>query len=145
MVPVAVDQLESIAFSKNPSLNIQSWDDLRPYKIGVQPGIKHSEIGTKGMNVKAYNTKERLLKALESGYVNLVIMSKVNGLMMIKKLKLKGITAYPTPLVSYPLYNYLHKKHKRLVPKITKALEDMHKEGLIQKAREAVILELIGW
>ena len=48
------------------------------------------------------------------------------------------------PLTRLPLYHYLHKKHLKIVEKITRSLQGMLQEGVIARERELVIQKLLN-
>ena len=50
-----------------------------------------------------------------------------------KKMNLNQIVMLIPPVQVDPLYHYLHKKHKALVPQITAILKKMRQEGKFQE------------
>ncbi|MDM8550323.1 transporter substrate-binding domain-containing protein [Desulfobacterales bacterium HSG2] len=144
MVSVPVNRLEGMVFTKQTKFPVSGWDSLKPYKIGIQRGIKFSHKGTEGMNRSIRDSNEVLFRILNAGRIDIVVMARVNGLKMLRKLKIPGIRALDPPIESYPLYHYLHKKNRHLKPEITATLQEMEKEGLIQKTREQFIAERFG-
>lgn len=136
MVPQSVDFGEAVVFTKNKVFSINGWDSLKPYKIGILRGNKFAEKGTEGMNRFAANTIEQLFEMLDAGRTDIIVLLRRNGLATLKKLNLTGIRALEPPVENMPLYHYLNKKNERLVPKITAALQEMEKEGLIQKIKD---------
>ena len=142
MVPVPVNTLDGIVYTREGALSVNGWQSLKPYKIGIRRGIKFSEKGTMGMDRSFVNTNDELFSLLKMGKVDLVVISRVNGLNMSRRLNIAGIKALDQPIESYPLYHYLHQKNKHLVPQLTAVLENMEKEGVIKKIREQYLVEL---
>lgn len=144
MVPVPVNRQDGMVFTKQTEFAVTGWDSLKPYKVGVRRGIKFSDKGTKGMNPQIVNTNKSLFEILDRGRVDIIVITRVNGLEMLRQLKIPGIVPLEPPIESYPLYHYLHKKNKHLLPEITASLQIMEKEGLVQKTRELFIVERFG-
>ncbi len=142
MVPVAINVLEGVVFTKEITFSVTGWDSLKPYKIGIRRGTKFAEKGTEGMNVEAVNHNAQLFRKLDLGRNDVIVTSRVEGLEQIMTLHLNGIRVLEPPLVTLNLYHYVHKKHRPLLPNITKALQEMEAEGRIQEIRKQVISEL---
>ena len=140
-VPHFVNVMEGVAFSKNKQIQIQGWASLKPYKIGVVRGMKFAENGTVGMDRDLVNNPVQLFKMLNRGRLDIVVLSRMSSLGALKVSGVKGVYVLSPPLVKINLYHYLHKKHKDLVPQISKTLEELEKEGVIQKIR--VVLDVI--
>lgn len=139
MVPTPINVLQAIAFSKAHDFTINGWDSLKPYHLGIQVGIKFAERGTQGMQPTTVDSNHQLFKMLDSQRVDIVVAAYSNGLQTIKKLKLNSIISLQPPIQEYPLYHYLHKKHRALVPKIDQVLKKMHESGRTQQIREGYL------
>ncbi|BBO72067.1 hypothetical protein DSCA_59970 [Desulfosarcina alkanivorans] len=96
------------------------------------------------MNPTTVNSNESLFKILGARRVDIIVITRVNGLEVMQQLKIPGIRPLEPPIESYPLYHYRHKKNRHLMPEITAALEEMEKEGLIKKIRARFIAERFG-
>jgi len=141
MVSVPINRLEGVVYAKKTEFQINGWDSLRPYKIGIRRGIKFTQSGSEGMNVQTVPSDESLFEILDQGRVDVIVLARLNGLRAMQKMKLTDTRALEPPVESYPLYHYLHKKNGYLIPKLTAALQEMEKEGLMQKIREEYIAE----
>lgn len=139
--PVGFD--EGVVFTKDKVFPVNGWESLKPYKVGILRGNKFAERGTEGMRSFSANTIEQLFEMLDAGRTDLVVIVRLNGLITLKKLNLKGIRALEPPLGKYDFCHYLHKKNERLVPKIAASLQEMEKEGLMLKIREQTIADLL--
>ncbi len=138
MVPVVINMLEGVVFTKDVSIHVTKWNSLKPYKIGIRRGTKFAERGTKGMDVDFVTTNMQLLSKLDMGRCDVIVTSRLEGLDQIKQLHLTGIYILEPPLVRLKLYHYLHKKHITLLPDITNVLQKMEEEGRIQAIRQTV-------
>jgi len=135
MVPTTINTLQGIVFSKNKKFDISGWDSLSPYKIGIQTGIKFVERGTEGMKRISVDSNDQLFQMLKHGRIDIAVAAYANGLKTLNKLKFKSIQSLKPAVQEYPLYHYLHKKHKGLVTKINSALEKMNLSGRISQIR----------
>ncbi|QTA93179.1 substrate-binding periplasmic protein [Desulfonema magnum] len=144
-IPVPIIFFKGSVFTKNTDFPVKGWDSLKPYKIGIVRGIQFSDAPTKQMKRYDFNLIEELFKSLDKGLIDIALYAHLDGLVFIKNhFKGSGMRVLEPPLVELPLYNYLHKKHKKLVPKITSVLQKMEQEGMIQKIvqeTEAKILQ----
>jgi len=141
-VPTPINVLQGIVFSKRNDIQINGWKSLKPYKIGIQIGIKFVERGTKGFNVVAVESNEQVFKMLNSGRVDIAVVAYTNGVKVLNKLKFIDIVSLSPPVQEYKLYHYLHKRHKDLVPKLDFVLQNMKKTGRIKQIRKEIIKDL---
>lgn len=142
-IPIAITYLEIAAFSKKLDFKIEGWDSISPYQIGISRGIFIIEKRTKGMDVELARASSELMKKLAAGRTEIVVTALVDGLKEIRKHSLKGIRILKPSLEKVPLYHYLHEKHAKLIPIITKSLREMEKEGRIAIIQKKVMDELI--
>ncbi|EPJ53476.1 MAG: hypothetical protein OFPI_10470 [Osedax symbiont Rs2] len=139
MVPVPVNFVDIVVFTKNVEFTVNSPQSLKPYKIGIRRGVKISERLTKGLNTLVVDRQEQLLSILDRGRVDVILMSRLGGVAQIKELKLRGIKILEPPLATGSRYHYLHSKHENLVTKITESLKKMEEGGEIKKIRNQYI------
>jgi polar amino acid transport system substrate-binding protein len=135
-VPVPVNHLQGTAFSKNGAIELRGWESLRDYTVGITRGMKFAERGTAGMAIVRANSHQQLFQLLDKGRVDVAINPFVNGVVIIKKLKLEGIYVLEPPLVRVDLYHFLHKRHAALVPKITDSIRKLEASGRIDEIRK---------
>ncbi len=141
-IPVAINWIEGIAYTNKKNTPILDWESLRPYSIGIRIGTKFAEIGTNGMNVKAVTSNDQMFMMLDNFRVDVVISTRMEGMLTSRRLNLKNISALEPPLARFKLFHYLHTKHKNLVPRLTRILKNMESEGRIREIRNTVIAEL---
>lgn len=133
IVPVPINLVEGMVFTKNVKFKVAGWSSLKPYTIGVRRGTKFIENIAHKLNVEAVTTNEQLFLKLISDRTDIVVTSRVEGLFQLKKLKINNITVLEPPIITIKLYHYLNKKHKSLIPKVTNILKKMNKRGTIYK------------
>ncbi|NRA17504.1 MAG: transporter substrate-binding domain-containing protein [Oceanospirillaceae bacterium] len=142
-VPVPINAIEGMVFSKTKGLKIDSWDDLKYFSIGLRIGAKFAEAGTQGMNVSPAPTNDLVFKMLDRGRTEVVVSTRIEGLLTSKKLGLANIYPIEPAIVNLKLYHYVRKKNKALIPELTRILKIMEKEGRILEIKKTAIVELL--
>ncbi len=132
MIPIPVYETKIVAFTKNKKFSIQGWNDLKPYRIAVPAGYTAILDNVQGFNYWSVNYRQ-IFKMLDSDRVDIGVVDSFNGMVTISQLGIKGISSLEPPLKSIQFFNFLHKKHKNIVPQITQSLQQMQDEGKIQE------------
>ena len=143
-IPTPISYSLPSVFSNKKDININGWNSISKYRIGIIKGIIYSEKGTKDMpNVTRVSTIEQLAQMILLNRIDLFITSKYNGFLTLKKLKLdKKIYILSPPIQKeMKLYNYIHEKHKKLVPKIEAIVKEMKKNGEIENLKRKYMQE----
>ncbi|MDM8539758.1 transporter substrate-binding domain-containing protein [Desulfococcaceae bacterium HSG9] len=138
-VPVPINSVENVAFTKNLQFTIDGWESLRPYSLAIKRGIKIVERGTQGMKRTVVPKSEQGFFMLNKGRVDIVINSRILGLITLNEMKLKNIRILEPPLIKIDLYHYLHKKHQHIAEPVTNILRKMEREGRIAEIRKNAI------
>ncbi len=120
---------EIISFSNN-NIEIKSWEELKPYSVGIVTGWKLVEKNTQISMLTKVKNAELLFKILNNNRVDIIIYERLMGYSIIKKQKLAHVKALEPPLVTVEMFFYLHKKHSSLVPKVEIALKEMKRDGV---------------
>jgi len=136
LVPVAINYMDAVAFSKDKTIHISKWEDLKAYNVGIVEGTKCIESGTSCMLTSSYEGFDELFKALNTNKVDIIITPKITGLYIISKKKYENIHLISKSLDHVKMYHFLHKKNKVLVPKITKSLQNMKDNGELASMRD---------
>ncbi len=129
VVPEPLLYLESSVFIKNSEIRIKGWEDLSPYTIGIPRGIMYLEHHTKGLNRIFVKSQDQLFDLLNTGRIDVVIISTNYGLSFLNKHKGMKIRMLVPPILKIPLYHYLHRKHRNLIPKIAESIRQMRISG----------------
>ena len=143
IVPVPVNKIYWVAVVKDKKIKVKTWEDLKPYTLGIMKGVKFPENKTKGMKVEPVPTNSNILQKVSSDRNDIGILTKLSALIEINKMDLKELTILEPPLDTTLLYHYLHKSNQDLVPKITKVLKKMERNGTIAKILDEEIQKLI--
>jgi polar amino acid transport system substrate-binding protein len=143
-VPTPIYWFEATAFSKNKNLNIAGWESLRDLRLGIMRGMIFAERGVKGFpKVTVVDKPIHLFKMLESDRIDVAIFSDLNGLAIIKELRLSSLQALKPPLERIEAFHYVHKKHEALVPKLDAIFQDMKNSGQLDRMRQDFYHEII--
>jgi len=143
-VPEKIIDMEFYVFSKRRQLQVDSWEELKPYSIAIITGWKIIERNTNNVLERtSVRNVEQLFAMLAKGRVDAIVYSRWDGLGYIKKNSLKGIHILPSAIDKSPMYVYLHKKHRDLVPKLAKALKQMKLDGSYKKIFKQTLAPLL--
>lgn len=143
-IPVPLYSFDTSLFSKNHTKNYDN-ETLRKLRVGIQRGVKVVEDRVKSINIKSSKIQSSsylkpLFKMLENDRLDVVIIDRKDGLLALNELKRQDKTRYKDikeqakPFLEVDIFHYVHKKNKHLIQKLTKTMQEMEKEGLIQKA-----------
>ncbi|MDT9000008.1 transporter substrate-binding domain-containing protein [Paucibacter sp. APW11] len=141
MVPVALQNYEIVAFSKNRQIVVNGWESLRPYKVGFVKGIKIIEENTAGMQTETVATLQQAFTKLELGRSELILANRISGLASLRLHAVSGVHLLQPPLAVFPVYHYLHKRHQALLPRLSAVLRELEQERFIQRVQDEVLSE----
>ena len=141
-----VNQIEGIVYTKIPDLKVEGLDSIKDYRIGIRRGIQWSDDATKGFkHVEVIHHNESLVQVLNLDRVDIILTARFIAMIQLKKLNLENvIRPISPPLAKFRLYNYMHVKHRKLVPIIEDLLVKMYVSGELQKLRERFQQEVIS-
>jgi polar amino acid transport system substrate-binding protein len=142
IVPVSIAHVEAVVFSKDTSLRIKKWSDLRGHKICIIRGVKFIEKATKDMPRELVVSFEEALKRLDNNETEIVVAPKLGGLSSMYRNKYKNIKMVSSTLEKQKLYHFVHKKNSHLIPVITPILKKMEQSGEIAFMRNAYLRKL---
>lgn len=131
MVATPLMRVEIVAFSLR-KLDIERWKDLARYRFSYQRGVKVVEQNTEGMRADIVNNFESGYRMLEAGRIDAYIGSKISGSYMLGQLGQQHFFVSP-PLETFTMHHYLNVKNAALIGKLTEALAQMQKEGVIAR------------
>lgn len=150
-IPVPLTYGEFVVFTREVNFEIDGWESLRPYHIGIEIGVKGIERGTEGMNVEKVPETDKLFLMLAEGRFDIAVAPRTVGLMHLTRLSnlygeyenFQHISVLEPPIKKDPLYHYLHAKHTDIVPRLTMVLEDMNSNGDIQTIIDRAMIEIM--
>lgn len=139
-VPVSTISIEAVVFSKDDTLVIEKWSDLKDKDFMIVHGVKFIEYATKDYKKRYAKSFDEAMKALHDGEVSIVVTPKIAGLYTIFEHGFKEIHVVSVSLQSIELFHFLHKKHKDLVAKIQPYLEKMKKHSEMQSIKDNYLI-----
>jgi polar amino acid transport system substrate-binding protein len=135
-VPIPINLIKGVAFSRKYRFPITGWHSLRPYRIGIVKGIVFAEQQTIGMDRQVFNSYSELIQAMNDDLIEVGVMPRVEGLKAIANENNKDIFEMEGILETLFLYHYVHVSRSNLVNKLTPVLKKMLLSGEIRKIRE---------
>ena len=142
-VPEHLFVMKFVAFSRFPGRRFDHWRSLEPYTIGLIRGWKILENGTQGFpSVLTLDNAAQLFRMLRKGRLDVALYSQALGLHIIQQQGWTDVFPAAKPLATRRMYLYLHKKHRRRVPRIAAALADIKREGLYDRLYQEKIAAL---
>jgi polar amino acid transport system substrate-binding protein len=140
-IPIAINFIEGYAFMNNSDIKISDWENMHPYRLVCVEGVKFISLTIKNSKniCHSVTTYSQAIKMLHLGRVDIAILPKINGMSIIKKLRITGIKLSDKPLVKLNLYHYLNKKNKGIVLAISDELMKMKVNGRIRDIRQQYI------
>lgn len=141
-VPEPVNYLEAAVFTKEVDIEVEGWDSLQPYVIGVPFGAKFVTDHTQGMRQVLVPNDLHLLTMLALDELELVVNPLIDGLGRIRQQQLFHVRLLHPSLSKEYLYHYLHKKHEELVPRISEAIHSLKASGRLEELRHEFVAQL---
>ncbi len=132
-VMVVIIEVDWWVYAKDIQFEVDGYKSLAPYSVSSRRGILAADnILQYARKKQMLNTFEQTLLTLDAGRVDLAIIPARVAFAILKK---KPLDIYPLspPIRVDKLYHFLHKKHKKLIPKITQVLKRMEKDGEIKR------------
>lgn len=133
IVSEPITNFQFVIFTKTVHTKLSGWDSLKPYNVGIIRGwkiLEHNLADVKSLTIVRDETA--LFSMLDEGRVDLIVYDKLQGLALIKENKFNNIRLMEPPIVIKPMYLYLNKRHKDIVPKLVNILQEMRAGGLIE-------------
>jgi polar amino acid transport system substrate-binding protein len=140
-VPEKIIDLQLTAFTTSSRLNIQNWNDLNNFNIGIVSGIKPLEYNLIG-HARLVKVKEptQLFQLLKDKRVDYVIFTYWNGMEYIHSLGLQNqVKVIEQPLATYSMYLYLNKKHEAMIPQLVDTIRLIKEDGHYQQMFEELL------
>jgi len=133
-VPEKIMDWEFVVFSAKAIDLSQGWKAFSGKSVSHINGWKILEknIPNDAEVTKTVNAVE-LFTLLEKKRTDYIIYEKWAGHYMLRKMPIENIGQHKSTLIIEEVFIYLHKKHKSIVSKLSKALESMKRDGSYQR------------
>ena len=151
-IPVAVGagEIVVLAHRSREDIVVDSWEDLAPYTIGVQLGIKTVQMHTEGYNRSFVAEADQLILQLLHGRIDVAVgprdifLLTLNNMVLEgvnEKLPLTDIVFLEPPVETGYLYHYLHESQIELALAITRVMTRLEEEGVIERIHNEVMAD----
>ncbi len=130
--------LKLTVYTKGLSFSVNGWNSLKAYHNGARFGAKILEKNIPGKRTFLSST-EQLVQMLNLKRIDTMVEWDLRAEHVIRNLKISGIKKLSPPIKLQPFHIYLHKKHKALIPKLTKAIRQMKKEGFFNQTKREFV------
>ncbi|WP_426416490.1 substrate-binding periplasmic protein [Aestuariirhabdus sp. LZHN29] len=140
-VPESYLMMQGMVFSRAGLPPMSRWQDLAPYRVGVVRGVHYSREGTEGMNRIVASDVPQLFDLLDRGRVDLIVTAKLNGAIEMLRRPEASFVLHPIPLFEEPLYHFLHREHRALVPGLDREIRALKSSGELERWVDEAIAE----
>jgi polar amino acid transport system substrate-binding protein len=128
------------AFTRDDRIRIDGWSSLSGLNVAYIHGWKIFDKNVKSnLSVTRVKNAESLFKLLDAGRADAVLMTKLAGYTMIRKLGLENITFVEPPLALKPNFLYLNSRHAAIVPLLEKTLRELKSNGTYTKIYDEML------
>lgn len=128
-VPTPLMTGELHAVTLDPSLKKWNKEQLGSKRIGVRRGVLVAEMAAEGMNVILVDRYEQILRLLESGRIDVALISDIEGSSPLHTQPWSHVRVLEEPVQHFTLHHYLNRKHSDLVQPLSRALQQLHNHG----------------
>jgi polar amino acid transport system substrate-binding protein len=145
-VTPAINYIEPAVFTRKLRFEVDGWNSIRDFSIGIVRGVGSSEAGTLGMTrVTATTSLDNMVKMLDADRFDVMVTDLFSGLAAVKKLNLQArIRPLSPPLERISIYHHLHERHRDLVPKVGRMIAQMEASGDLAQLRETLIKHVLS-
>ncbi|WP_205962540.1 substrate-binding periplasmic protein [Paraburkholderia phosphatilytica] len=140
--------IEPTAFVKTSSfnVNVNGWESLRPYRIGIVRGVGSSERGTAGMpQVEATATMDQMMLMLAGDRIDVAVNDLFSGMLVLRRLGLdEQLQAVSPPLQHIDMYHFLNVRNRELVPRVEAVIREMRASGELEALRAQITHRMLN-
>lgn len=123
-VDVPLLTLNLTGYAIAPEMKKLTDAELRDVQVGYVRGVKLAEAAVTGFaNIWPADDVPQLFRMLSLGRIDVAIAGRRPAAAAIEALNLNGVYSLPALDASYPLYHYLHERHRDLVPRVEEVLK----------------------
>jgi len=135
--------VNSYVYTKELEFEVEGWNSLEPYTIGIHRGHKYVENNTQGMKIIPLGNDLQLVKMLNLGRIDVAVMLEMDALEAMKDANIRVKSLQPM-LDSIPLYFHFHKKNLEYLPLMKQSIQEMVESGRNNEIWTDIITEELG-
>jgi polar amino acid transport system substrate-binding protein len=127
--PIFINDFIAASVATTPVEAVRNWDGLKLHSVAYILGWQVFEHNLPTVReLTTTKDSKQLLGLLQSGRVEIILHERWQAMWQAKQRGLQ-LRIHEPPLVSTPMYLYLHKRHAALVPRVAQELARMKAEG----------------
>ncbi len=139
-IPEQVRYSDFCVLSKNANI-INSPEMLSQHVVGYIKGWKiYEKMMKDSNNIIMANNPQQLFRLLKIDRIEVALYTCLQGNILAKELSIEGVNILEPRLNQRTMHVYLNKKHSKIVPLLSQALQDIKQEGLYEKWYKEKIL-----
>lgn len=108
-----------VAITRKGVADINALADLGNRNLGSERGMQAVELVLRDRKIHFENDAVSLVRSLEKGLVDVVLLTKADVKSLNNKGALGQIKVHPKYLYQVKMYHYIHKKHRELIPELS--------------------------
>lgn len=124
-VEVPIGHIRITAFSRNPAIMINNWQDLSAWRVDVLRGIYLAKVNMQGIKYTEVNSTTQAIQRLLSGRTDVAVVLGDETEWLLKHYADHGIYAIQPDLAKTQIFHYVHERHAALVPQLEAALRQL--------------------
>jgi polar amino acid transport system substrate-binding protein len=145
MVPEKIMDMEFVAFTIDPNVEVKEWADLRSYSVAFINGWKIFEQNTRNAAfVTKVNGPSQLFDLLALGRADVILFEKWMGLHIVDVRGMTQVRNLSPPLATKEMFMYVHNKHIALVDRLATALRSMKADGTYDNFYRRILEPLLA-
>ena len=142
-IPVVIGHIKGMALSLKDSPEIVGKEGLVDKRIGILRGVELTNRITTNLSRQVLNSIDSLFQSLLVGRVDVVLFPELDAKKYLADNQLaQQIKIHREPIITVPLYHYLHKNKPTLIQQVTQTLEKLKTNGeldaIISSAEQAL-------
>jgi ABC-type amino acid transport substrate-binding protein len=142
-VPTPINKVYLVIYGRGADMLTKTRADIMKMKIAYPRGVLLQRKYSKGMNTTEARVYATTFDMLFNGRVDAVMMSHVDTEAQITERRYpERPVMWPHVWASEPLYLVLHRRHEALIPRLDTALQQMQREGLIERYYDDALSQL---
>jgi len=138
-----INYIEPAVFTTGLTFEVQGWESIKDYDIGIVRGVGSSEAGTRDMaRVQRATSLAELIRMLDRSRFDLLVTDLFSGEVEVRRLHLDArVRPLLPPIERIYVYHYLHERHRDLAVRVEAMLNSMTVDGDLARIREKLVTQ----
>jgi polar amino acid transport system substrate-binding protein len=132
-VPEALFDVRGMAFSWDRTMAFRGEQDLWGRRVGIVQGIQWAAKISEGQSPKVAANVHELFELLANRQIDIALEAQLTGQPELKHFPNRGLVMLIQPVIQFPVFHFLNKKHINLVAPIAGEIRKMKKRGEINR------------